>query len=57
MFTKGHTQKPQSGNIPKIYPLQNGYINCITFIQNENKTTATYNITNLTIFGKKSRHK
>lgn len=53
MFTKGHTQKPQSGNIPKISPLQNGYINCITFIQNENKTTAIYNITNLTIFGKK----
>lgn len=57
MFTKGHTQEPQSGNIPKVYPQQNGYINHITIIQKENKTATTYSIINLKIFGKKPRHK
>lgn len=57
MFTKEHTQKPQSRNIPKVYPQPNGYINLNIFIQKENKTTTTYNAINLTIFGEKARHK
>lgn len=53
MFIKGLTLESQSGNIPKMYPQQNEYINCNTFIQKEIKTTTTDNIINLAIFGKK----